>query len=231
MRCGREELYRTCKDCRTVTTFYYSCNRKWCPLCNYKIGRARAEVIRAWARRIEQPKHLVLTMKNFSVLTRKRIREFQKALLAFRRREVMAGVDGGCASLEITNGGEGWHLHAHCLLNVRRLDMHRVALEWGELLGQQFGIVKIKDVRGTEYVQEVAKYVAKGSELASWDGHQLLEFVNAIRGIRFFATFGIPPKTDTRNQKRVERSQATAAGLHVWLHAIHLRGRAPGAGE
>jgi hypothetical protein len=93
-------------------------------------------------------------------------------------------------SLEVTNESNGWHLHAHCLVDVRWLDMSELARQWAQLLGQEFGIVKIKDCRGTDYVMEVAKYVAKGSELAKWSGEQLWEFINAIRGVRFFAAFG-----------------------------------------
>lgn len=92
--------------------------------------------------------------------------------------------------MELTNEGNGWHLHAHLLLDVDWLEMPDISQIWAGLIGQEFGIVKIKDVRGTEFVQEVAKYVAKGSELAKWPGEQLLEFINAIRGVRFFATFG-----------------------------------------
>lgn len=129
-------------------------------------------------------------MRNFDVLTRKKIREFQKALVRLRARDIWSPVTGGCASLEITNGGEGWHLHAHILLDARFIDIKRVAVEWGELIGQEFGICLIKDVRGASYAEEVAKYVAKGSEIAKWDGNQILEFVNAIKGIRFFFAFG-----------------------------------------
>ena len=92
--------------------------------------------------------------------------------------------------MEITNENNGWHLHAHCLLDVRWLDMEALSKQWAELLGQEFGIVKIKDCRGSDYVIEVAKYVAKGSELAKWSGEQLWEFICAIKGVRFFAAFG-----------------------------------------
>ena len=50
--------------------------------------------------------------------------------------------------------------------------------------------MKIKDVRGQDFVREVAKYVAKGSELAAWPPELLMEFLTAIRGCRFFSTFG-----------------------------------------
>lgn len=189
-RCGVEQLYCTCENCGKTEVFYYNCNRKWCPLCAVRLAKIRAEKLKLWARTIDQPKHLVLTMRNFAVLTRPKIRQFQKALLQLRKQKLWHSVRGGCASLEITNGKEGWHLHAHLLLDVRWLDMEDLSLHWGKLIGQEFGIVKIKDCRGTDYLAEVSKYVAKGSELATWSGEQLWEFICAIRGCRFFFAFG-----------------------------------------
>ena len=92
--------------------------------------------------------------------------------------------------MEITNEGRGWHLHSHWLLDVRWLDIAEVARVWGEIVGQSYGVVKIKDVRNGEYLQELLKYVAKGSDLVKWSDEQLLEFVTAIKGNRFFFCFG-----------------------------------------
>jgi hypothetical protein len=189
-RCGRETITRTCRQCESDETFKYRCNLKFCPLCNWRIARRRAELLKHWTRRITQPKHLVLTRKNFEVLTRSKIRESHRAVAALRRSKVWREVSGGCMSTEITHEGHGWHLHHHFLINVRWLDMAEVAKQWGKRLGQEFAIVKIKDARGLEYLGELTKYVVKPSELAGWDDELVVQFVNAIRGIRFFATFG-----------------------------------------
>jgi hypothetical protein len=202
LRCGTEEIYKTCHACGLWDRYWYACNRKWCPLCNHKLAHARAERIRLWALKVRQPKHVVLTCQNFPILTRKRIRAFQSALVKLRRQDVWSQVQGGCASIEITNAGQGWHLHAHILADARWIDAGRLAIDWGRLVGQAFGIVKVKDVRGESYVQEIAKYVAKGSELASWPGEVLLEFIEAIRGVRFFAAFG-----SLRDQRKVIEAQ------------------------
>jgi Replication protein/Transposase zinc-binding domain len=204
LKCGQEEIFQTCSSCGTHQTFYFACNRKWCPLCNHKIASKRASELKEWAMRIRQPKHLVLTMKNFAVLTRRRIREFQKALVCLRRNKLFKALLGGCTSIEITNSGEGWHLHAHSLLDMRWLDMEKISVEWGRLVGQQFAIVKVKDVRHTEYLQEVSKYVAKGSELASWSPEQLWEFILAIKGCRFFFAFGTLRKAMPEVRRAIE---------------------------
>jgi hypothetical protein len=189
-RCGHEDIFRTCENCGASESFSYRCNLKWCPRCQQRLGAARRNLISLWAKRITQPKHLVLTQKNFPVLTRKIIKWHTVQLAKIRRSKCFAMVKGGCVSTEITNEGNGWHLHAHMLIDCRWLDMEQVSLTWGKLVGQNFAIVKIKDVRETEYLQEICKYVVEGSELAKWQPHQINEFVRAIRGLRMFNSFG-----------------------------------------
>lgn len=189
-RCGVEELYRTCEACGDWTTFYYRCSMKFCPLCNWRIARSRAEMLKAWSLQIAQPKHVVLTQRNFSVLTRRKIRDFGRAFAKLRRNRIWRDVEGGCISTEITNEGRGWHLHAHILIDTRWLNASQLAVEWGNLVGQEFGIVKVKDVREVSYLGEITKYVVKGAQLASWAPEEIAQFIRAIRGVRFFAAFG-----------------------------------------
>lgn len=189
-RCGHEEIFRTCKHCGRVETFFYRCSLKWCPCCQWRITSKRQALIGLWAKKISQPKHLVTTQSNFPVLTHHRIREHQVHLAKLRRTNCMAKVRGGCVSTEITNEGRGWHLHAHWLLDVDWLDMAEVSSAWGKQVGQNFAVVKVKDVRDKSYMQEITKYLAKGSEIASWPPEQINEFIRAIRGIRFFSSFG-----------------------------------------
>lgn len=189
-RCGNEECYKTCRDCGEWQTFSYKCCLKFCPLCNWRIARDRAQLLRFWSFEIKQPKHVVLTVRNFPVLTRSRIRAVGKAFSKLRRNKVWKDVKGGCVSTEITNEGRGWHLHLHIMVDARWVDAARLAIVWGQLVGQDFGIVKVKDCRGMEYLGEVTKYVVKPAELASWKPEEIAQFIHAIKGIRFFAAFG-----------------------------------------
>lgn len=189
-KCGEEEIFRSCKACGHWETFYWRCSMKFCPLCNWRIARKRTEVLNLWNLQLKQPKHIVLTQKNFPVLTRKKIRGFGRAFAKLRRTKLWKAVKGGCVSTEITNEGRGWHLHAHILADVRWIDASVLAITWGELVGQEFGIVKVKDARGKDYLGEITKYVVKGSQLASWKPDEIMQFINAIRGVRFFAAFG-----------------------------------------
>src|SRR5580693_1155687 len=68
-RCGAEDFFRTCKSCSAVEKFKYRCSIKWCPRCQWKITAERKRVLELWSSRVRQPKHLVLTIKNFDVLS------------------------------------------------------------------------------------------------------------------------------------------------------------------
>ncbi len=59
-RCGVEELYCTCRDCGRTETFFYGCNRKWCPRCAPKLAKIRADKLRLWVAKISQPKTSLL---------------------------------------------------------------------------------------------------------------------------------------------------------------------------
>ena len=205
-RCGRDEIYRTCKNCGEVARFFYRCNVKWCPLCNWRIVKERQAIIKRWIQEIKQPKHLVTTQRNVSVLTGKMIRNHTANLARLRRRNVFASVKGGCVSVEITNEGRGWHLHAHWLLDARWIDIGEVSRVWGQLVGQDFAIVAVRDLRGeTNYQKELAKYVCKGSDLASWPAEEIHQFIRAVYRRRFYFTFGGMFKSAQAVRKELRR--------------------------
>lgn len=190
-RCGREKMFRTCRDCGESKSFGYHCDLKFCPRCAHRIVQRRLRVLRKWTARISQPKHVVTTQRNFQVLTHSALRRHQKALVKLRRTKVFQHVRGGCVSVEITNESRGWHLHAHWLLDARWVDAGELSRTWASIIGQDDrAIVKVKDVRGSQYVEEVSKYVAKGSEIAAWKPEEIVEFLRAIHRTRFFFTFG-----------------------------------------
>jgi hypothetical protein len=189
-RCGSEDFFRTCRSCGDVQQFKYRCSIKWCPRCQWRITAQRKKILALWTTRIAQPKHLVLTQKNFPVLTPRRVLEHTRALAKMRRAKCFKRVRGGCVSVEITNEGKGWHLHSHWLIDCRWLDMPAVSRAWGKLVGQNFAVVKIMDVREQDYLREVTKYVVEGSELAKWPREKINEFVRAIYRRRFFFPFG-----------------------------------------
>lgn len=189
-RCGREKLFITCADCERTTQRSYQCGNKWCPLCNWRIASRRRELLEKITMGMTDCVHAILTQRNFENLTRPKILTSRANLLKLRRRNIAEKIHGGCASLEFTNESRGWHMHWHLLLHTRWLDAKQLAIEWGELVGQEFAIVKVKALVNKSYLQEVCKYTVEGSELARWTAKQILEFVEAIQKTRLFTTFG-----------------------------------------
>lgn len=189
-KCGKEEWFRTCRECGTVKTFTYKCCMKFCPKCNWRIARARADVIRHWTVLIPQPKHIVLTRRNSTSIERSLLRHTMKGFAKLRRQKEWRSCTGGCVSMEVTNESRGWHVHLHVLADIRWMPAGLLSQRWAELMGQDFAIVKVSDAREFTYRQELAKYVVKASEMAKWPAEEIAAFIGAIRGVRFFAPFG-----------------------------------------
>lgn len=221
LRCGREEFFRTCRCCNDVTVFTYRCSQKWCPQCNWRITDARQKKIRAWHLFTRQCKHVVLTQRNSACLTRGHMARFIKNLYRLRRSKFWSEVRGGTCSVEITNEERGWHIHAHMLVDADWIDGGDLAVKWARIVGQDFAIVKVIDAREKDYARECAKYVVKGSMLASWSGEEIWNFVDAIRGRRMFFQFGsiLKHKADVAKiiSLQKEKAKACQCGAMDWV--------------
>lgn len=189
-KCGKDEWYRTCRNCRTVKAFSYRCSLKFCPKCNWRISRERANVVKHWSLLVKQPKHVVLTRRNSSMISRDLLRHTMKGFAKLRRQKEWKAATGGCVSMEVTNESRGWHVHLHVLVDARWLPAGILAKRWGALMGQDFAIVKIQDCRQFQYLNEVTKYVVKASEMSKWPGEEIAAFIGSVRGVRMFAPFG-----------------------------------------
>src|SRR6266702_3201955 len=189
VKCGEEKFHMMCFDCSRSQEATYQCSQKWCPCCNWRIAMKKRQLLEKMTRGMEGVKHVVLTQRNFERLTREKILESRKNLFDLRRQKIFGKVSGGCASLEFTNEGNGWHMHWHLLIASDWIDASALSIAWGKLVGQEFAIVKVKDVTEKSYLQEICKYVVDGSELAKWSPEQILEFVVSLRGTRLFTTF------------------------------------------
>jgi len=70
--------------------------------------------------------------------------------------------------------------------------------------------VKVKDCRQQSYLGELTKYVVKGAQLASWSPEEIAQFIHAIRGVRFFATFGALFKLSREIRAEINREKPPA---------------------
>jgi len=136
-------------------------------------------------------KHVVVTQRNFTTPLRPAIIECRKNLNRLRKQKLFGKVSGGCASMEITNEGKGWHVHWHMLIQSSSFFPAKdLAVVWGKLVGQSFAIVKVKSVDDASYLGELCKYAAKPAEVAKWPAEQIYEFCEAVQKTRMFTVFG-----------------------------------------
>lgn len=189
--CGTEETVLTCLECGHFKTVWNRCDNRWCPSCGPLRTRKRAEELGAWTRTLKQPKHLTLTNRNSGVLTGHAVSIQLKGLAAIRRRKFADNWKSGSWTIEVTNEGRGWHLHEHLLIESRWIDMPNVARAWARYTGQNDNaICCVKDARSGDYLAEVAKYVCKPADLASWPALDIVQVMDAFRGRRAFGIFG-----------------------------------------
>jgi hypothetical protein len=188
--CHSRKTVKRCTNCNTISTFYNRCDLNYCPSCQPRLSRERAESIEWWTKLIKQPKHVVLTARNSATLTKNALQGYKSALKKLLRRSLAREWAGGCYSLEITNEGRGWHVHFHLLVDARWIDQAQLAKVWGALVGQDFAIVHVTDCRGQDYLREVTKYAVKGTDLAKWPPEEIVTYIAATRGVRTFGTFG-----------------------------------------
>jgi hypothetical protein len=205
--CHQDKSYRRCRGCGDATVFWNRCDLKWCPMCTPRLSRERKESVEWWTQLIKHPKHVVLTIRNFPILTKTKVLKLKHNLTRLRRskfctqRTVRYDPErersyvsqpwlGGFYSLEVTNEGQGWHLHLHILVDCVFVDAGALSKLWAKIVSQEFGIVKVKDVRSGDYLREVTKYAVKGSQMASWSGHECAQFIRAFERVKTFGVFG-----------------------------------------
>ena len=205
--CHTLKSFRRCRGCGDATVFFNRCDLKWCPICTPRLGRERKDSVEWWTKLINQPKHVVLTQRNFEILTKSAVKKFKHNFNRLRRtkfctqRTVRLGKQGktyvswpwkgGFYSLEVTNDGQnGWHLHLHALVDSQFVDAFALSQLWAKLIGQTNSIVHVSDCSDKDFLREVTKYAVKGSQLAAWDGNLTAQFILAFDGVRTFGVFG-----------------------------------------
>jgi len=83
--CHSRYVVAICGDCGTVKKFPNRCDQGHCPECQSHLARERVKQVDWWAQGIKQPKHVVLTLRNISCLTRGHLAEARSYLTALRR--------------------------------------------------------------------------------------------------------------------------------------------------
>jgi len=188
--CHTETTWCVCKGCNASRPFLNRCERFYCPECQPTLSRDRERSVGWWAREMSQPKHVILTLKNFPRINKRVVQWAKAAFGKLRRRRFARNWVGGFYNWEVTNEGKGWHLHVHALVEAKWIDSGQLSTEWMKVTRGLGRIVKVKDARQHDYLKEVTKYAVKGSQLAAFSGEQIAMFIDAFTGVRTFGVFG-----------------------------------------
>lgn len=188
--CHSHAVIQVCRTCGRTKRLLNHCDLFLCPECQPHLARRRQEEIEWWFVQCRQPKHVVLTMRNTTNLTRGHVSEIKAAFRRLRQSKFSRNWKGGCYALEVTNEGRGWHLHLHILVEAAWIDGGQLAIAWNKATRGAGHIVKVLDARKADYLAELAKYVVKGSQVAKWTPAEVIEFAEAFARARTFSVFG-----------------------------------------
>lgn len=188
--CHSKLIRAQCTDCRTVKAYRNHCDNFWCPECQPRLARKRQEGLQWWVRELRRAKFVTLTLRNTRELQKSHVKDIKYWFTKLRRRAFCKNWIGGMYSIEVTNEGKGWHLHLHALVDAGYIDARQLSLEWNSVTSGSGYIVKVKDASQHNYLKEVAKYTAKGSEIAGWPATEIATFIDAFDGVKTFGVFG-----------------------------------------
>lgn len=187
--CGTE-FSLVCLSCGTGRPCKKRCKKRWCPSCARLISLERIGKYQAVIDSMRWPMLVTLTMPHsIDTSCPSDVRRLRRALGKLRRlRWFKRAVRGGITSIEVTGGANGWHPHAHMLIDCRWFSVQvpeprkglsrdglkkvfkaaraEVADQWALCLHEDRRLqVSISRAR-PDAAREVLKYAVKPTELA-----------------------------------------------------------------
>jgi len=217
-------------DVRLVTPM---CRDRVCPRCCLCRSAAAEKRTESLAKGMDSPRHLVLTAPACDASLSDQVRILQAAFRRMRRSAAwIRHVRGGVATIEVTISSrtDRWHPHLHVLLDGVYWNQPDIVHLWRESLRAENWpsglsehdsvIVHISAVHSRrEAARYVSKYIAKPTEMSSWNAAKIVEYAISMVGVRSLSTFGSCHGVPLDGKP--ERAQL--AGCVVWDSVCRLR--------
>lgn len=229
--CGLE-FPLLCTKCGSFHKGETRCKKRWCPVCQKSIAARNKEAVQAIVANFQWPLHVMLSCKNTP--SPAGLSHLRKSFQKFRRWKLWTSrVKGGVCGYEITNRGQGFHPHAHLLIDCRWLSLtvkepsfkahpeliearckaaqQELSVAWGKALNQKQGaIVWVERVSAEDAIQEVLKYALKTSEMLELEG-KIGPTIKAIQACRTMTTFGKAYGKPRKPQKKKAKCKMCGA--------------------
>lgn len=209
-KCGIEVPLQ-CQNCGVRKRALSHCKAKWCPLCQAGVAARNKDRVWPIVSKFRWPLHVTLTSRNTA--SPAGLKKFRDAFTRFRRWKFWTQtVKGGVCGYEITHGANGYHPHAHLLLDCEWLAIatpqpnwrghpdsikaacfaahDELSRMWAKACGQRDGaIVWVARTAVATAVQETLKYSLKTDDVLAMSG-KIGPVIHAINSIRSMTTFG-----------------------------------------
>lgn len=212
-KCG-EVLRMVCTGCGDTRECRTRCDIKWCPSCSHALATRTVQKYQTLVGEAVWPLFVTWTTKNYDEPT---VRPLRKAWGKLRRlRWFRKAVKGGVTAFECTNKGNGWHWHAHSLVDCRWLAVsvleprhgsstaewkkkgkaaaQEVSQQWSLCTGRASSIHvrrvwKNDDGDVTKACMEVLKYSVTASSLLDYE-EPISPMLRLLDGTRLVTSFG-----------------------------------------
>lgn len=241
-KCGQPLTLR-CSGCTAGREVFTRCDLKWCPSCQRALAARTGDRYTRIAAEAQWPLFVTFTVQHSSEDPVSLIRDVRRAHTKLRRlRWWKRAVRGGVVAYEVTKGANGWHPHAHALIDCRWLAVaetapkvganrdewarkgkaaaKEVGEQWSLCLGRR-GSVKVRrcwtdnsgGIGGA--VAEVLKYSVKGSDLVAMEG-DVSPLIDVLDRTRLVASWGSFYRHPAVKRQRSAPAMCTC-GCTEWL--------------
>lgn len=217
LMCGEKSTSMICPNGCGQVTSNLKCNYIFCPECGL---RRYTKFIIKYKRRMKKwqnPKHMILTLKNKKQITRqdfiqfstywKNFREYIKRYNKNKLKNVpnptnyQIQIKEGIRIYEISNKGKGWHVHMHVLMESNYIQQETISKIWKQVTKHSH-IVYIKSVKGKalkQCINYVGAYMTKGHDYQNIK--QLIDIYLNVGEIKIMSTFGKTRKIMSKTEK------------------------------
>lgn len=188
-KCQEHEVLACCSNCKSHWYVMHTCRQRLCPLCSWQTTKRRTHFIKQLTKHMKFPKMLTLTMPTWTEDPRDGIDALRAGWNKLRRNPLLSDVQGGCYTIELKRKPNGWHIHMHAILDAPFLPWRPLVAAWGKAIGVYQPTVDIRAADSDKAKEYCAKYATKAMDYKGEALH-LLEWYEATKGLRLFATFG-----------------------------------------
>lgn len=186
-----EEYYRKfyCSACNGYFNAVHNCKLRVCPLCAYHKAKERQKFIKAMLGDMIYPKLVTLTMKRWHGEPQDGIDYLRKNINLLLKRKLFEEAAGGAYQIEVLIKPDGYHIHAHLIVDMPFLFYRKLFAAWRDLLGGYPPQVDIRAARTEGEKNYVTSYVTKDS-YKSIKKANIVDWYEATKNRRLFTTFG-----------------------------------------